>query len=99
MSEDTYFYGGNGEEAFTTGMKLECYICGEPVMVKIDQAEVDSIMREEKVAQSTARAIAPAERIFFTGRECLAPSRRCKRGLRATPRPCSEGSLFIRRLL
>ena len=30
MSEDTYFYGGNGEEAFTTGMNLECYICGEP---------------------------------------------------------------------
>tara|TARA_B100000212_G_C26951537_1_gene354561 strand:+ start:213 stop:467 length:255 start_codon:yes stop_codon:yes gene_type:complete len=58
MSEDTYFYGGNGEEAFTTGMELECYICGEPVMVKIDQAEVDSIMREEKVGQSTARAIA-----------------------------------------
>ena len=58
MSEDTYFYGENGEEAFTTGMKLECYICGEPVMVKIDQAEVDSIMREEKVGLSTARAIA-----------------------------------------
>ena len=58
MSEDTYFYGGNGEEAFTTGMNLECYICGEPVMVKIDQAEVDSIMREEKVDQSIARAIA-----------------------------------------
>ena len=58
MSEESYFYGGNGEEAFTTGMKLECYICGEPVMVKIDQAEVDPIMKEEKVAQSTARAIA-----------------------------------------
>ena len=58
MSEDTYFYGGNGEEAFTIGMKLECYICGEPVMVKIDQAEVDSIMREQKVSLSTARAIA-----------------------------------------
>ena len=27
-------------------------------MVKIDQAEVDSIMREKKVGQSTARAIA-----------------------------------------
>ena len=27
-------------------------------MVKIDQAEVDAIMREEKVDQSTARAIA-----------------------------------------
>ena len=52
------YYGGNGEEAFTTGMKFECYICGEPVMVKIDQAEVDSIMREKKVGQSTARAIA-----------------------------------------
>ena len=58
MSEESYFYGGNGEEAFTTGMKLECYICGEPVMVKIDQAEVDSIMREDKVDQSTARAFA-----------------------------------------
>jgi len=58
MSEDTYFYGGNGEEAFTTGMNLECYICEEPVMVKIDQTEVDSIMREDKVGQSTARAIA-----------------------------------------
>ena len=58
MSEDTYFYGGNGEEAFASGMKLQCYICGEPVMVKIDQAEVDSIMREQKVGLSTARAIA-----------------------------------------
>ena len=58
MSEDTYFYGGNGEEAFTTGMNLECYICGEPVMVKIDQTEVDSIMDEEEVNLSTARAIA-----------------------------------------
>ena len=52
MSEESYFYGGNGEKAFTTGMKLECYICGEPVMVKIDQAEVDSIMREKKVGSS-----------------------------------------------
>ena len=58
MSEDTYFYGGNGEEAFASGMKLQCYICGEPVMVKIDQAEVDLIMREQKVGLSTARAIA-----------------------------------------
>ena len=58
MSEDTYFYGGNGEEAFTTGMNLECYICGGPVMVKIDQSEVDSIMEEEEVNLSTARAIA-----------------------------------------
>ena len=59
MSEDTYFYGGSGEEAFTTGMNLECYICGEPVMVKIDQAEVDAIMREEKVDQSTALQFHP----------------------------------------
>ena len=58
MSEDTYFYGGNGEEAFTNGMKVECYNCGGPVMVKIDQSEVDSIMREQKVSLSHARAIA-----------------------------------------
>ena len=58
MSEDTYFYGGNGEEAFASGMKLECYICGEPVMVKIDQAEVDSIVSNNQVSISHARAIA-----------------------------------------
>ena len=58
MSEESYFYGGNGEEAFTTGMKLECYICGEPVMVKIDPPEVDSIVSNNQVSISHARAIA-----------------------------------------
>ena len=58
MSEDTYFYRGNGEEAFTNGMKVECYNCGELVIVNIDQSEVDSIMRAQKVSLSHARAIA-----------------------------------------
>ena len=58
MPEDTYFYGGNGEQAFTSGMKLQCYKCGEPVIMKIDQSELDTIMRDQKVNLSTARAIA-----------------------------------------
>ncbi len=58
MPEDTYFYGGNGEQAFTSGMKLQCYNCGEPVIMKIDQSELDTIMRDQKVNLSTARAIA-----------------------------------------
>ena len=52
MSEDTYFYGHNGEEAFSTGLDVICYSCGTKITVKIEQSVVDSIVKDEKVSES-----------------------------------------------
>ena len=58
MSEDTYFYGHNGEEAFSAGLDVICYSCGKKITVKIEQSVVDSIVKDEKASPSHARAIA-----------------------------------------
>ena len=58
MSEDCYFYGGNGEEAFTTGLNQICYVCGEDILVKISDEQVEEIMDEHGVNISHARALA-----------------------------------------
>ena len=58
MSEDTYFYGHNGEDAFFSGLDVICYSCGTKITVKIEQSVVDSIVKDEKVSESHARSIA-----------------------------------------
>ena len=58
MSEDSYFYGGNGEEAFTVGLMQVCYICGKDILVKISDEQVEEIVDERAVNISHARAIA-----------------------------------------
>ena len=58
MSEDSYFYGGNGEDAFTKGLKQVCYICGKDILVKISDEQVTEIVDEHGVNISHARALA-----------------------------------------
>ena len=58
MSEDSYFYGGNGEEAFTVGLMQVCYVCGKDILVKISDDQVKDIVDEHGVNISQARAMA-----------------------------------------
>lgn len=58
MSEDSYFYGGNGEEAFTVGLMQVCYACGKDILVKISDEQVKEIVDEHGVNISHARALA-----------------------------------------
>lgn len=58
MSEDRYFYGGNGVEAFTKGLKQVCYAYGKDILIKISDEQVEEIMDEHGVNISQARAMA-----------------------------------------